>query len=84
MPVRRRYSVKEKPILPQSGEIPLSPAALFLQEKGWTPFLFEGEVRWIDPIKPYDISYTEDDAADLQLRRDEVREGLQYSLINKK
>lgn len=83
MAQRRRYSVREKPLNPKSGEIPSSPRVVYLQERGWTPFLFDDEVKWIDPIRPYDVSFTETEAIDIQLRRDDVKDASRYGFYNK-
>lgn len=82
MGTKRRYSVQEKPNLPQSGEIPISVGTVYLQDRGWTPFIFDGKVKWIDPLKPYDVSVTEPVAIDTQLRRDDAKDACRYSLID--
>ena len=80
---RRKYAVKEKPYIPQSGEFALTPTAAYLQDRGWVPFQFDGELKWIDPLKPFDISNTESEALDIQLRRDVAKEAGRYSQIKR-
>lgn len=75
---RKKYAIKEKSPIPKSGEYPMTAAAIYLQDRGWAPFKFDGEIKWIDPLKPYDISYSESEAVDLQLRRDDLKNSGRY------
>ncbi len=77
-----RRRIKVKPDLP-SGEYDLSPAGTYLKDRGWIVFKFEGELRWLDPIKPHDVSYSEGQAIDLQLRRDEIKDAGRYHYSKK-
>lgn len=71
----RRNSRVAKPQAPpkpnfESGEFPVTQGVRFLQDRDWTPYVLDGQVKWIDPKKPYDQSMTETEAVALEIRRD--------------
>jgi hypothetical protein len=53
-----------------SGEFSISSNTKYLEEKGWTRFPFEGQMRWIDPIKSWEQSVTEQQALLIQIARE--------------
>ncbi len=65
---------KPKPIVPKpaSGNFPVTTASYYLESKGWIPFIFKNQVKWIDPIKNHDISLSEIEAVRVQLSRDKA------------
>lgn len=54
---------------PGSGTFKSTNVRKFLFEQGWECYFVDGKLRWVDPWRPYELSFSEEEALSLAMKR---------------